>query len=68
MNERDISNYPDVLTTEEARLVLGIGKNAMYKILKSGELPSIRIGKLYRIPKAYLLGFLGSLCDNEIAS
>lgn len=43
-----------VYTVEEARRLLGIGKNAMYDGLKAGAIPSIRIGRSYRIPKAKL--------------
>ncbi len=67
MNERYIQNYPDVLTPDEVRQILGIGKNAVYDLLKSGQLKSLKIGKLYRIPKNYLLGFLGVSCYNEVA-
>ena len=59
MKERYISDYPDVLTPDEVRQILDIGKNAVYDLLKTGKLQSIKIGKLYRIPKNYLQKFLG---------
>lgn len=59
MNElRMIDNYPDVLTPDEVKAILSIGRNAIYGLLKSGELKSLRIGKLYRIPKKYLMDYL----------
>lgn len=59
MNElRMIDNYPDVLTPDEVKTILSIGRNAIYSLLKSGELKSLRIGKLYRIPKKYLMDYL----------
>ena len=65
MNEtRMIDNYPDVLTPDEAKTILSIGRNAIYNLLKSGELKSLRIGKLYRIPKYYLMEYLYS-CYND---
>ena len=63
--KRFIQNYPDVLEPEEVRHILGIGRNAVYDLLKSGKLKSLKIGKLYRIPKAYLLGFIGAECYND---
>lgn len=43
-----------VYSVEEARKILGIGRNAAYNAVNSGEIPSIRIGRMYRIPKAAL--------------
>ncbi len=43
-----------VLTVPEAGRVLGMGRNAAYEAAKRGDLPTIRIGKLIRVPKAAL--------------
>ena len=64
MNERCLDNYPDVLLPEEAMKVLSIGRNMIYKLLQSGKLRAIKIGKLYRIPKRYLQDFIDS-CYND---
>ena len=40
---------PVVLTAAEAMDILGVGKNTMYRLLKSGELPAVRIGRAWRI-------------------
>ena len=40
---------PVVLTAAEAMDILGVGKNTMYRLLKSGELPAVRIGRVWRI-------------------
>ena len=61
--DRNLDSYPDVLKPEEARIILGIGRNAIYKLLSTGQIQSIRIGKLYRIPKHSLLEFIG-VCYN----
>lgn len=58
-----LENYPDVLTPDDVMAFLSIGRNTVYNILKTGELPSIRIGKQYRIPKRSVVGFLNS-CYN----
>ena len=60
MNERCLDYYPDVLLPEEAMKVLAIGRNMIYKLLQSGKLRAIKIGKLYRIPKRYLQDFIDS--------
>ena len=62
--ERYLDNYPDVLTPEEAMKVLCIGRNKIYKLLQSGSIKSIKIGKQYRIPKKFIQTFIDS-CYNE---
>ena len=41
---------PLLLTPTEAARALGIGRSKLYKLLKSGELQSVRIGACRRIP------------------
>lgn len=40
---------PVVLTAAEAMDILGVEKNTMYRLLKSGKLPAVRIGRRWRI-------------------
>jgi excisionase family DNA binding protein len=44
----------DALTVEEAGRILGIGRWASYAAAKSGELPTIRIGKRLIVPRVGL--------------
>lgn len=53
-------HLPVVLTAAEAMDILGVGKNTMYRLLKSGELPAVRIGRHWRIPKENLEQFLSA--------
>jgi excisionase family DNA binding protein len=39
-------------TVEEARRRAGVGRNAMYDAIRRGEIPVIRIGKRFLVPKA----------------
>lgn len=39
-----------VLTVEEAAHRLGIGRTLMYALVMSGEVESVRIGRLRRVP------------------
>ena len=48
-----------VVTPDEARKVLRIGKAAIYTAIKTGEIPSLRIGDSLRVPAAYLRKQLG---------
>ncbi len=39
-----------LLTPMEVREVLGIGRSLVYEMLASGQLPSIKLGRLVRVP------------------
>jgi excisionase family DNA binding protein len=41
-----------VLEVPEAGRMLGLSRNASYEAAKRGDIPTIRIGKLIRVPKA----------------
>jgi len=45
------NSYPDILSVKQLCEVLDIGKNTAYKLLQNGEIKSIKIGKVYKIPK-----------------
>ncbi len=53
-----LNKYNDVLAVKELCEILGIGKNTAYRLLQSGEIPSVRIGNQYKIPKCYLKEYL----------
>lgn len=47
----DISNQPQLLLrVEEAADRLGIGRSLMYRLVLTGEVESIHVGRLRRIP------------------
>ena len=41
-----------VMTVPEAGAKLGLGRNSSYEAAARGEIPTIRIGKLLKVPKA----------------
>jgi excisionase family DNA binding protein len=47
-------------TVEEAGRKLGISRNSAYEAARSGQLPTIRIGRLLLVPKAALDRMLGA--------
>ncbi|MFQ8957702.1 MAG: helix-turn-helix domain-containing protein [Eubacterium sp.] len=53
--------YPDILTVSIQR-ALGIGRNTAYKLLKSKQIKSIRIGNKYKIPKRCLIAYALQIC------
>ena len=46
-----LDKYKDIMTVADLCEALGIGKNTAYKLLKSGEIKSVRIGRIYKIPQ-----------------
>lgn len=49
LNERKLEQIPVVLTSAEAMDILGVGKNTMYRLLNSGQLRAVRVGRCWRI-------------------
>ena len=40
-----------LLTVSEAADLLGIGRNLAYELVRTGRIPSIRLGRVIRIPR-----------------
>lgn len=55
------TNYPDILTPNQLKDLLNIGKNRVYKMLQTGEIESIKIGKQYRIPKRCIKDYIDQI-------
>ena len=55
---RMFNSYPDVLSVKQLCEILDIGKNTAYRLLQSGEIKSIKIGKVYKIPKKEVRRYL----------
>ncbi len=43
-----------VLTVEEAARRLGIGRSLAWRLVQEGEIPSVRLGRLVRVPMRQL--------------
>lgn len=53
------------VTVEEAAEMLGVSRNSAYVAVRSGELPSVRIGKRIVVPKSALVRLLGPLPETK---
>ena len=51
-------NLPLVLHVRELAEVLSISQNTAYALVRSGQIRSIRTGRIYRIPKDSLIEYL----------
>ncbi len=57
-----------VLTVQEAAATLRVGRTTMYRLIKSGAINSIKIGRKILIPAIYLQRFIeerSNLCYNQ---
>ena len=53
-----IEELPLLLTVDDLVNVLKIGRNTAYTLLRSGQLKSIRVGRLIKIPRTALEEYL----------
>lgn len=49
---------PALLRPEEAGHLLSIGRSKIYQLMATGEIPTVRIGKSVRVPRAGLLAWV----------
>ena len=50
--------FPDVMSLKEACKILGISTKTGYKLIASGQLHALKVGRSYRVPKVYLFTYL----------
>lgn len=48
----------EVLKVEEAAALMRVTKNTAYELIAKGEIPSVRLGRLIRVPRRPLLAML----------
>jgi excisionase family DNA binding protein len=49
--------YPDVLDVEQVGRILNVSRKTVYRLMKSGELFQIKVGREYRVPKIVLMQY-----------
>ena len=57
MNEL-LANYPAVLDVATVAEILGVTPATVRRLLKANVIPSVKVGRLVRIPKDSLIGYL----------
>lgn len=53
-----LKDYPDVMNIEEMSRALGVSTKTGYKLLRTGKITAMKVGRTYRIPKGHLLTYL----------
>lgn len=54
-----------LLTIEQAAEQLGIGRTLMYRLIRSGEVNSVRIGRLRRVPASAIHDYAEHLMNQQ---
>ena len=57
-----MTSDPDLLTVREAARLLRVGKNLAYELVQRGEIPSLRLGRQIRVPRAALVAWIDEQC------
>ena len=50
--------YPDVVTVEQLCAMLNVGKNTAYNLINQNIIRSVKIGRVYKIPKNNIIRYL----------
>lgn len=58
-------DFPDIMSVDEVKNVLRIGRNKAYELIRIGAIDSIRIGRSIRVPKVAVMDFIRSTCYNN---
>ena len=53
-----LESAPDVLTVEEVAMLLRIGRNGAYEMVRTGAIRSVKLGRRILVPKAALVALL----------
>lgn len=58
--QKMFKDYPDVVSaTQMCEMLGGISIKTGYELLKSGKVKSFQVGRSYRIPKLFILEYMG---------
>ena len=57
------TSYPDILSIDDLRVMLGkknkkLGITTAYKLLKNNQIPALKIGRQYKIPKINIIDYV----------
>lgn len=55
---KSLHSYSEALTVKEAAEILRVCTKTIYKIINSGELPAVKVGREMRIAKSNIIDYL----------
>lgn len=50
--------YPDIVNIVRLKEMLGIGVNLAYRLVRNQTIPSLKVGREYKIPKRNIIYYL----------
>lgn len=53
-----LDEYEDIITIQELRDILGVGRNSAYALLNDGVISAFRIGRNWKIPKESVIHYI----------
>lgn len=59
--------YPDVLDVKQVSKLLGISTKTVYKLINNGTLPSLKVGREFRILKVTVMKYMRVFKDLDIS-
>ncbi len=54
-----LADLPELLTVDEVAALYRVSRTSAYDAVRAGDIPSVKIGRRVRVPKAALLRALG---------
>lgn len=53
-----IEDAPPVLKVKDLPPLLKVGRNTAYELVRSGQIHSVKVGRVYRIPRDAVIDYL----------
>lgn len=60
-----LDELPPVLTVDEARRVLRIGRRQLYRAIARHDVPALKVGRTIRIPRSGLEAWMAASIDGQ---
>lgn len=56
--ENSFTEYRNIVTVKDLQKMLDVGRNTAYDLLHNGDIKSIRIGRIHKIPKVNVIEYI----------
>ena len=56
--KKALSSYPEALTASKVAEILCVCTKTVYKLIRQGEIPAVKIGRKNRVSKSVLISYL----------
>lgn len=56
--ENTFSDYPEIVSVKQMQMMLKIVRNKAYALIDNGDIKTVRIGRVHKIPKINIIDYL----------